>query len=376
MKTAGDIIIDLIERFDVHDPGSRRAHGAGSHHKGQVALNEMGKAIFGDVEHAFVRLSNASTSGRVPNWLVNIKGCSVRFNHALRPIDIIGVNFPYFPFESSSESIGLFYKIHLFLKYRNVLRFIDIFKTGDLYRHLGKIVRWFPKKTNMNHNYYSTHSYGNEYFKFRMDYKTKTGLINLYAEKDKSHTDYRPDSEIYLGYILIDQHPASKEIKYMDAMNAPFGYYPNGEMPLLRHYMYKRSFLGRMQEIQLTQKDVGMLEQVWAEEKYFILSKSQKIYDEIRELFKEGTEMSVSQFRQLLDEAYRKKYDEKHIRNYFQHVWGYFKNKADEDEKKQYEELMLALDIEKINDFVAFLALKYREPYLLNSTVAKTHGRT
>ncbi|AKG75335.1 hypothetical protein AAT16_10110 [Salinicoccus halodurans] len=131
-----------------------------------------------------------------------------------------------------------------------------------------------------------------------------------------------------------------------------------------------------MQEIQLTQKDVGMLEQVWAEEKYFILSKSQKIYDEIRELFKEGTEMSVSQFRQLLDEAYRKKYDEKHIRNYFQHVWGYFKNKADEDEKKQYEELMLALDIEKINDFVAFLALKYREPYLLNSTVAKTHGRT
>lgn len=44
--------------------------------------------------------------------------------------------------------------------------------------------------------------------------------------------------------------------------------------------------------------------------------------------------MSVTRFRQLLDGAYALKNDEKHIRNYFQHVWGYFKNKADAAEKR------------------------------------------
>lgn len=376
MKTAGDIIIDLVERFDVQDPGARRAHGTGTHHNAKVELNEAGKAIFGETDQALVRLSNISTSERVPNWLVNFKGCSVRFDHPLKPIDIIGVNFPYFPFDSPVESMELFYKIHLFLEHKNARRFADILGTGGLYRHLSRIVRWMPVRTDMKHSYYTAQSYGDEHFKMRMDYNTETGRISLYAERDSHLTDYQPETETFLGYIMVDPQPVDKEIKYLDALNAPLGYYPNGEMPLLRHYMYKRSFLGRMQEKRLTRKDVGMLEQVWAEEKYFVLSKSQKIYNEIRELLKEGTEMSVARFKELLDAAYDQKYDEKHVRNYFQHVWGYFKNKADEEEKKQYQELLMTLDPDSVNTFISDLALKYEEPYLLNSTIVKTRGRT
>lgn len=77
---------------------------------------------------------------------------------------------------------------------------------------------------------------------------------------------------------MVDHKTVDKEIKYLDVLNAPFGHYPNGEMPLLRHYMYKRSFFRRMEEKRLTGKDVGMLRQVWAEEKYYVLSKSQRIY--------------------------------------------------------------------------------------------------
>lgn len=37
---------------------------------------------------------------------------------------------------------------------------------------------------------------------------------------------------------------------------------------------------------------------------------------------------------------------------------------------------MMALDPDEINIFISELALKYEEPYLLNSTIVKTRGRT
>lgn len=376
MKTSGDIIIDLVERFNVHDFGAKRAHAQGTYHKGEVILNDAGKAIFGDAAHALIRLSNASSSSRMPARLVNIKGCSIRFHHPLRPVDIIAVNFPYFPFDSPKEAVALFYRIHFFLKHRTPRRFIDILRTGELYRHFGRIIRWMPKKTGMNQMYYSTHSYGKEYLKFRVRYETDQGRLSLYAEKDMNHTDYKPQNITYLGYINVGPGPGSGEVKYLDPMNAPLGYQPNGNMPFLRHYMYMRSFLGRMMEVELTKKDVSMIEQVWAEEKYFVLSKSRKIYDEIRELLKERENMSVARFRLLLDEAYEKKYDEKHMRNFLQHAWGHFKYKADASEKESYRILLERLEPESVHIFIADLALKYEESYLLNSTMVKTRGRT
>lgn len=376
MKTAGDIIIDLVERFGVHDPGAKRAHDQGTYHTGRVELNAAGKAVFGDVEHVLIRLSNASSSQRVPDWLVNIKGCSIRFQHPLRPVDIIAVNFPYFPFDSPEAAVALFYRIHFFMKDRTIRRFINIFRTGKLYRHFGRLGRWMPKKTEMNHMYYSTHSYGEECLKFRVHYEPDRARISLYSEQDQNHTDYKPQTRTYLGHITLDPKPRSREVKYMDTMNAPLGHHPNGNMPLLRHYMYTRSFLGRMEEARLTKKEVGMLEQVWAEEKYFVLSKSQRIYDEIRELLKAREAMSVPRFRQLIDEAYETKYDEKHIRNYCQHVWGHFKHKADVPEKERYRELLTTLDPDSINAFISDMALKYEDAYLLNSTIVKTRGKT
>lgn len=55
------------------------------------------------------------------------------------------------------------------------------------------------QRTDMNHTYYSAHSYGEEHFKMRMDYDTGSGCINLFAEKDSHLTDYRPGSP----YILV-----------------------------------------------------------------------------------------------------------------------------------------------------------------------------
>ncbi len=376
MKTAADVIIDLIEKFDVHDAGSRRAHGTGTHYKARVELNETGRSIFGDVDQALVRLSNASTSHKVPDWLVNIKGCSVRFKHPLRPIDIIGINFPYFPFDSAAPTVDLLYRINLFQKHKSLYRFVKIFGAGGLYSHLGRVMKWMPKRTDMKHSYHTGHSYGDVQYKMRLDYDPGNNRIEMYAEEDEHLTDYQPESEIHLGSIIIDPKDADREVKYFDVLNSPPGMPPNGELPLLRHYVYKRSFLRRMEEMPLDGKGLGMLEEVWAEEKYFVLSKSQHIYNDIRELLKEGRGMSVTKFRELLDEAYAMKYEEKHLRNYLQHVWGHFKSAADEDEKEEYGILWETPEAEAINDFIRELALKYEEPYILRSTMVKTGGRT
>lgn len=375
MKTAADTIVDLIERFDVHDPGARRAHGNGANYRAEVLLNEMGRAILGDVDHAVVRLSNVATSEKVPDWLINVKGCAIRFDHPARPIDIIGVTFPYFPFSTAYENLDLFYRIHHFLANRSPLQFIRIFGAGNLYRHLGRLVRWLPKDTNMDHSYYSAQNYGTDALKFRLDYNTATETIEVFAEQDDAMTDYRPKSELHLGQVVIDKNMKTKEIKFMDAMNAPFNHAPNGEIPLLRHFVYRRSFLGRMSEVPLDQHKYDMLLELWNEEKYFVLSKDRQLYGEINRLFNTGTEMSVESFRRLMDQAYDRKYEADTIRSYFTELWAHFTETADAEEWVWYQELLESADIDRINMFLSDMAMKYEVSELLDSTVVKVLGK-
>ncbi|GGA72118.1 DUF1722 domain-containing protein [Salinicoccus roseus] len=375
MKTSADVIIDLIERFNVHDPGARRAHGNGDHHEAAVYLNEEGREIFGGVTKATVRLSNAATSEKMPDELVNIKGCSVRFHHRLRPIDIIGVNFPYFPLGTAAEVTSVMLNIGVYLNDKSAGRFFSIFRPGRLYRDLDTILKWLPKRTDMDYKYYTAQSYGEDPFKFRLDYDPQTSNIELYAEKDAHVTEYQPEGEMHLGHISVDQEPAGQEIKFMDTMNAPFGRDPNGEIPLLRHFLYRRSFLGRMEEAELDQEKFRMLEELWREEELFVLMKSPELHDQVRSLFESGIRMSVSEFRRLLDQAYDMEYEPGSIRNYMETVWGHFKDEADDGERTRYQELQGTSDIDEIHTFIGEMALKYEVPELLDSIVVKVLGR-
>ncbi|GAB3056275.1 hypothetical protein ACFOU0_02415 [Salinicoccus sesuvii] len=375
MKTAADTIIDLIERFNVHDPGARRAHGNGANYRAEVLLNDAGKSLIGEVDHAVVRLSNVATSEKVPDWLINVKGCAIRFEHPARPIDIIGVTFPYFPFSTAHENIDLFYRIHHFLESRSPLQFVRIFGAGNLYRHLGRLVRWLPKDTNMAHSYYSAQNYGEDALKFRLDYDTTTETIEVFAEQDDNMTDYKPKSGLYLGRVVINKAANSNEVKFMDAMNAPLTHAPNGEIPLLRHFVYRRSFLGRMSEVPINQHKYDMLLELWNEEKYFVLSKDRKLYDEINSLFEDGVEMSANVLRKLMDQAYDRDYEVETVRSYFTEVWEHFTEIADAEEWGRYQTLLESADIHQINIFLSDMSTKYEVSELLNSTVVKILGR-
>ena len=116
-------------------------------------------------------------------------------------------------------------------------------------------------------------------------------------------------------------------------------------------------------------------QQLWARNKYLVLSYSSNIYNEIRQYLK-NEEVEVSQVQEMIDRACQIPEHRGQVCNAFQHIWGYFKKKATDAERKDY---MLLLDcyrfgqaskedlITKTRDLLEL----YPNAYLQNSTLLK-----
>ena len=81
-------------------------------------------------------------------------------------------------------------------------------------------------------------------------------------------------------------------------------------------------------------------QQLWARNKYLVLSHSSNIYNEIRQYLK-NEQVEVSHVKELIDRACQIPEHRGQVCNAFQHIWGYFKKKATDAERKDY---MLLLD--------------------------------
>ena len=81
-------------------------------------------------------------------------------------------------------------------------------------------------------------------------------------------------------------------------------------------------------------------QQLWARNKYLVLSHSSNIYNEIRQYLK-NEQVEVSHVQNLIDRACQIPEHRGQVCNAFQHIWGYFKKKATDAERKDY---MLLLD--------------------------------
>ncbi|WP_429948621.1 YbgA family protein [Enterococcus sp. AZ101] len=112
-------------------------------------------------------------------------------------------------------------------------------------------------------------------------------------------------------------------------------------------------------------------QQEWAALKYLILSKSQQDYRSIRKLFSEQgwDDKKEQQFRSYLQHALAEEPKKGNSLNAYQHIWGYFKHKANDNEREKYEELLdsFSLAQNKLGPFLKELTLKYEEPYLRQS---------
>ena len=116
-------------------------------------------------------------------------------------------------------------------------------------------------------------------------------------------------------------------------------------------------------------------QQLWARNKYLVLSHSSNIYNGIRQYLK-NEEVEVSHVQNLIDRACQIPEHRGQVCNAFQHIWGYFKNKATDAERKDY---MLLLDRYRFGqaskeDLIAKtrdLLEHYPNTYLQHSTLLK-----
>ena len=116
-------------------------------------------------------------------------------------------------------------------------------------------------------------------------------------------------------------------------------------------------------------------QQLWARNKYLVLSHSSNIYNEIRQYLK-NEQVKVSHVQELIDRACQIPEHRGQVCNAFQHIWGYFKKKATDAERQDY---MLLLDryhfgqaskedvIAKTRDLLE----RYPNTYLQHSTLLK-----
>ena len=113
-------------------------------------------------------------------------------------------------------------------------------------------------------------------------------------------------------------------------------------------------------------------EELWAKNKYYVLSKSHKAYLEIREFLKEK-EVDIAYLQEKIQNARNLKESKKDFNNAILHVWGYFKKDASETEKQGLfvllEEYMEGENSqEAVIQYLNALLRKYPNQYLEEST--------
>ena len=118
-------------------------------------------------------------------------------------------------------------------------------------------------------------------------------------------------------------------------------------------------------------KERGKIEKLWREEKYRVLLHDQNAYNIIRALLKESPSLEEVQFQ--INEAINHSPTTGSIINAYEHMWGYFKNIATENEK--HKALMLKddfmnhqIELDTLLSYLSQLANKYDIKYLQEST--------
>jgi len=118
--------------------------------------------------------------------------------------------------------------------------------------------------------------------------------------------------------------------------------------------------------------DIKKLEEEWSRYKYSLLESSPLGYQSIRNLLKDKSAYPVLDFYRILDGGLKEVITVGNSINALLHVWGYFKQKASDREKKRFLAMMEKLEKEggsptSIKRFLYRLALDYDQDYLKNS---------
>lgn len=125
----------------------------------------------------------------------------------------------------------------------------------------------------------------------------------------------------------------------------------------------------------MSKEERKKVENLWARNKYLVLSKSHKYYLSIRDYLK-GEDLEVASVKKLIDKALDLPENKKDVVNAYQHIWGYFKEDASPAEKEKFLSLIdfYQKDIiakEEVLEYLKILLEKYPYDYLQKSTIFK-----
>ncbi|MGG6841639.1 UNVERIFIED_CONTAM: YbgA family protein [Mammaliicoccus sciuri] len=114
------------------------------------------------------------------------------------------------------------------------------------------------------------------------------------------------------------------------------------------------------------------IEKLWRHEKYNVMMHSQKSYLDIREALK--GDITYDDLQSMIDDAKAIVPTTGSIINTYDHMWGYFKKIASEEELNQYLKYKSQYQENEIQyqcliTFIYKLAVKYNQKYLLESTI-------
>ncbi|WP_373739495.1 UV DNA damage repair endonuclease UvsE [Jeotgalibaca porci] len=117
---------------------------------------------------------------------------------------------------------------------------------------------------------------------------------------------------------------------------------------------------------------ISLLEKEWGRYKYFMLEKSPRDYQVIRQLLKDKTAYPVLEFYRMIEAALEKETDPGAAINTAHHIWGYFKGKATKSEQATFIRNCTNYQSGKaklatVKRQLHKLAIKYDQTYLIES---------
>ena len=124
-----------------------------------------------------------------------------------------------------------------------------------------------------------------------------------------------------------------------------------------------------------TNNQRALCQRLWAQNKYLVLSHSSNIYNEIRQYLKQEV-VEVRLVQEMIDRAWQIPEHRGQVCNAFQHIWGYFKKKATDVERKDYMFLLERYHSghaskEELVAKTRELLERYPNAYLQHSTLLK-----
>lgn len=139
------------------------------------------------------------------------------------------------------------------------------------------------------------------------------------------------------------------------------------DLPAVQFEILRNKYLEKGQKGRIPLPRNGT--EFWAHHKYSVMARGYQYYKEVQQFMKNRQNFSIAMENDLIAKirsTMEKEVSATALDNVILHLWGYFKKKSTEEEKKQF--FRISEYTEKM-DMLYHMAKKYRQHYLLHSTI-------